>query len=169
MLNMCIFLCPPPGNREKLQQKLQIMELFSKTKKYKHGNNMQQAALEHKHKRHRMPGKKVMKLLNISLFHFDGVFQRWLRSCRLHKISLDNVCAARKMELAIAIHLRKAQVWVLRKTFCAQSLTSLCFFLPINSSLYSPNVFVSQTKQAAINPKPYPTSVWGTSPGYPEP
>lgn len=56
-----------------------LWEKFSKTKKYKHSNNIQQAALEHKDRRHR---KKVMKLLNISLFHFDGVIQRWLRSFR---------------------------------------------------------------------------------------
>lgn len=51
---------------------------------------------------------------------------------------------------------------------CTQSLTPLWFLLPMNSSLYSPEVLVLQTKQAAINPKPYPTSVWGTLPGSPQ-
>lgn len=37
----------------------------------------------------------------------------------LHKISVDNVGPALKMELATAIYLRKAQVWVLRRSFSA--------------------------------------------------
>lgn len=73
---------PTWKHRDNFSRNLRLWEKFSKTKKYKHSNNIQQAALEHKHRRRRMSGKKVMKFLNTSLFYCDGVIQRGLRNCK---------------------------------------------------------------------------------------
>lgn len=93
---MCIFLCPLPGNTGTASA--ETPDYGKNSAKPRNTNmvtNIQQSALEHKPRRHRRPGKKVMKLLNTSLFHFDGVIQRWLRSCRTIK-SFRILCASTK-------------------------------------------------------------------------